>query len=159
MNNAPYETHDFDNNNNNKTGWTKAEVENLVIVLKKFGVGRWVQIVDSGVSPGETDPTVERTNATIAREQSLAEYTGLQLDVLRKQANDALTERTSCENGLITNQGGKMEKEQLKAKREENVRLYGLTPEQIEAIEIPKPVRDAGLGAQRTWGKTTTKAA
>ena len=69
----------------------------------------------------------------------MAEYTGLQLDVLAvKQANDQLVGETVVrKNGLITNQGGKMSKEELKAKREENVRLFGLTPEQIEAIEIP----------------------
>ena len=159
MNNAPYETHDFDNNNNNKTGWTKAEVENLVIVLKKFGVGRWVQIVDSGALPGKQIQQLNGQTQRLLGKQSLAEYTGLQLDVLAvKQANDALTgEDVVRKNGLITNQGGKMEKEQLKAKREENVRLYGLTPEQIEAIEIPKPVRDAGLGAAAYMGKNHNK--
>jgi len=75
-----------------------------------------------------------------------------------KQANDALTgEDVVRKNGLITNQGGKMSKEELKAKREENVRLYGLTPEQIEAIEVPKPVRDAGLGAAAYMGKNHNK--
>ena len=89
MNNAPYETHDFDNNNNNKTGWTKAEVENLVIVLKKFGVGRWVQIVDSGALPGKQIQQLNGQTQRLLGKQSLAEYTGLQLDVLAvKQAND-----------------------------------------------------------------------
>ena len=150
---------DFDNNNNNKTGWTKAEVENLVIVLKKFGVGRWVQIVDSGALPGKQIQQLNGQTQRLLGKQSLAEYTGLQLDVLAvKQANDQLVgEDVVRKNGLITNQGGKMEKEQLKAKREENVRLYGLTPEQIEAIEIPKPVRDAGLGAAAYMGKNHNK--
>ena len=141
------------------TGWTKAEVENLVIVLKKFGVGRWVQIVDSGALPGKQIQQLNGQTQRLLGKQSLAEYTGLQLDVLAvKQANDALTgEDVVRKNGLITNQGGKMEKEQLKAKREENVRLYGLTPEQIEAIEIPKPVRDAGLGAAAYMGKNHNK--
>ena len=143
----------------NTLGWTKAEVENLVIVLKKFGVGRWVQIVDSGALPGKQIQQLNGQTQRLLGKQSLAEYTGLQLDVLAvKQANDALTgEDVVRKNGLITNQGGKMEKEQLKAKREENVRLYGLTQEQIEAIEIPKPVRDAGLGAAAYMGKNHNK--
>ena len=37
------------------------------------------------------------------------------------------------------------------------MRLFGLTPEQIEAIEIPKPVRDAGLGAAAYMGKNHNK--
>ena len=131
----------------------------MVIVLKKFGVGRWVQIVDSGALPGKQIQQLNGQTQRLLGKQSLAEYTGLNLDVLAvKQANDALTgEDVVRKNGLITNQGGKMSKEELKAKREENVRLYGLTPEQIEAIEVPKPVRDAGLGAAAYMGKNHNK--
>jgi hypothetical protein len=127
--------------------------------LKKFGVGRWVQIVDSGALPGKQIQQLNGQTQRLLGKQSLAEYTGLNLDVLAvKQANDALTgEDVVRKNGLITNQGGKMSKEELKAKREENVRLYGLTPEQIEAIEVPKPVRDAGLGAAAYMGKNHNK--
>ena len=141
------------------TGWTKPEVENLVIVLKKFGAGKWVQIVDSGALPGKQIQQLNGQTQRLLGKQSLAEYTGLQLDVLAvKQANDQLIGETVVrKNGLITNQGGKMGKEELKAKREENVRLFGLTPEQIEAIEIPKPVRDAGLGAAAYMGKNHNK--
>lgn len=127
--------------------------------MKKFGVGRWVQIVDSGALPGKQIQQLNGQTQRLLGKQSLAEYTGLNLDVLAvKQANDALTgEDVVRKNGLITNQGGKMSKEELKAKREENVRLYGLTPEQIEAIEVPKPVRDAGLGAAAYMGKNHNK--
>ena len=131
----------------------------MVIVLKKFGVGKWVQIVDSGALPGKQIQQLNGQTQRLLGKQSLAEYTGLQLDVFAvKQANDQLVGETVVrKNGLITNQGGKMSKEELKAKREENVRLFGLTPEQIEAIEIPKPVRDAGLGAAAYMGKNHNK--
>jgi len=139
------------------TGWTKAEVENLVIVLKKFGVGRWVQIVDSGALPGKQIQQLNGQTQRLLGKQSLAEYTGLNLDVLAvKLANEQL-EDVVRKNGLITNQGGKMEKERLKLKREENLKLFGLSKEEIERIEVPKPVRDAGLDAEAYMGKNHNK--
>ena len=106
----------------NTLGWTKAEVENLVIVLKKFGVGRWVQIVDSGALPGKQIQQLNGQTQRLLGKQSLAEYTGLRLDIDRiRMDNDALTDVTR-KNGLITNQGGIRSKETLNALREENLK-------------------------------------
>ena len=62
----------------------------MVIVLKNLGVGRWVQIVDSGALPGKQIQQLNGQTQRLLGKQSLAEYTGLQLDVLAKQANDKL---------------------------------------------------------------------
>ena len=134
-------------------GWTKDEAYALRQCLKKFGIGKWVQIVDSGVLPGKQIQQLNGQTQRLLGIQSLAAYSGMKLDVDRiRMDNDALTDVTR-KNGLITNQGGIRAKEALKELREENLKKYGLSEEEVEAIELPAPPRAAALGAQRYMGK------
>lgn len=136
-------------------GWTKDEAYALRQCLKKFGIGRWVQIVDSGVLPGKQIQQLNGQTQRLLGKQSLAEYSGLRLDVDRiRMDNDALVEGVTRKNGLITNQGGILSKEALKALREENLKKYGLTDEEVEAIELPAPPRAVPVGAERYMGKS-----
>ena len=90
--------------------------------LKKFGIGKWVQIVDSGVLPGKQIQQLNGQTQRLLGKQSLAEYTGMRLDIDRiRMDNDALTDVTR-KNGLITNQGGIRSKETLNVLREENLK-------------------------------------
>jgi hypothetical protein len=136
-------------------GWTKEEVMALRACLKKFGIGKWVQIVDSRVLPGKQIQQLNGQTQRLLGKQSLAEYTGMRLDVDRiRMDNDALTDVTR-KNGLITNQGGIRSKEALNALRAENLKKYGLSEEEVRAIELPAPPRAAALGAQRYMGNAS----
>lgn len=140
-------------------GWTKEEVMALRACLKKFGIGKWVQIVDSGVLPGKQIQQLNGQTQRLLGKQSLAEYTGMRLDVDRiRMDNDALTDVTR-KNGLITNQGGIRSKEALNALRAENLKKYGLSEEEVRAIELPAPPRTAALGAQRYMGNASNAVA
>ena len=134
-------------------GWTKEECLALRQCLKKFGVGKWVQIVDSGVLPGKQIQQLNGQTQRLLGKQSLAEYSGLKLDIdAIRNDNDAL-EGCVRKNGLITNQGGIRSKDELNKLREENLKKYGLSPEDVEAIELPEPPRAAALGAATYMGK------
>ena len=127
--------------------------------LKKFGIGKWVQIVDSGVLPGKQIQQLNGQTQRLLGKQSLAEYTGMRLDIDRiRMDNDALTDVTR-KNGLITNQGGIRSKETLNALREENLKKYGLSEEEVQALELPAPPRAAALGAQRYMGNANNAVA
>jgi len=140
-------------------GWTKEEVMALRACLKKFGIGKWVQIVDSGVLPGKQIQQLNGQTQRFLDKQLLAEYTGLGLDVDRiRMDNDALADVTR-KNGLITNQGGIRSKEALNALRAENLKKYGLSEEEVQAIELPAPPRAAALGAQRYMGNASNAVA
>lgn len=134
-------------------GWTKEECLALRQCLKKFGVGKWVQIVDSGVLPGKQIQQLNGQTQRLLGKQSLAEYSGLKLDIdAIRNDNDAL-EGCVRKNGLITNQGGIRSKDELNKLREENLKKYGLSPEEVEAIELPEPPRAAALGSATYMGK------
>jgi hypothetical protein len=140
-------------------GWTKEEAMALRACLKKFGIGKWVQIVDSRVLPGKQIQQLNGQTQRLLGKQSLAEYTGMRLDVDRiRMDNDALTDVTR-KNGLITNQGGIRSKEALNALRAENLKKYGLSEEEVRAIELPAPPRAAALGAQRYMGNASNAVA
>ena len=134
-------------------GWTKDEAFALRQCLKKFGIGKWVQIVDSGVLPGKQIQQLNGQTQRLLGKQSLAEYSGLKLDVDRIRADNDALENVTRKNGLITNQGGILAKEELKALLEENLNKYGLTDEEVEAIELPAAPRAAPVGAERYMGK------
>ena len=71
-------------------GWSRQEAHALRVCLKKFGVGRWVSIVDSGVLPGKQIQQLNGQTQRLLGQQSLAEYSGMCVDVDRIRAdNDA----------------------------------------------------------------------
>ena len=60
-------------------GWTKEEAQILKLCLMKHGVGRWVQILDSGLLPGKMIQQLNGQTQRLLGQQSLAAYTGLQV--------------------------------------------------------------------------------
>ena len=56
----------------NPAGWTKEEVVALKLALEKFGIGRWVQIVDSGVLPGKLIQQLNGQTQRLLGQQSIA---------------------------------------------------------------------------------------
>ena len=69
-------------------GWTKDEANALRLCLMKFGVGMWVQIVDSGVLPGKQIQQLNGQTQRLLGQQSLAEFTRLKVDVDRIRADN-----------------------------------------------------------------------
>lgn len=55
-----------------RAGWSKEEVVALKLALGKFGIGRWVQIVDSGVLPGKLIQQLNGQTQRLLGQQSLA---------------------------------------------------------------------------------------
>ena len=140
-------------------GWTKEEVGVLRLCLMKFGVGMWVQIVDSGVLPGKQIQQLNGQTQRFLGKQSLAEYTRLKVDVDAIRADNLAKQGPEIyrKNGLITNQGSKMKPDALRALRAANEAKYGLTDEQVEAIVLPEPPKKTHLGADAYMGKNHNK--
>lgn len=53
-------------------GWTKEEVLVLKLALEKFGIGRWLQIVNSGVLPGKLIQQLNGQTQRLLGQQSIA---------------------------------------------------------------------------------------
>ena len=140
-------------------GWTKEEVGVLRLCLMKFGVGMWVQIVEAGVLPGKQIQQLNGQTQRFLGKQSLAEYTRLKVDVDAIRADNLAKQGPEIyrKNGLITNQGGKLKPDALRALREANEAKYGLTDEQVEAIVLPDPPKTTNLGADAYMGKNHNK--
>ena len=140
-------------------GWTKEEVGVLRLCLMKFGVGMWVQIVEAGVLPGKQIQQLNGQTQRVLGQQSLAEYTRLKVDVDAIRADNLAKQGPEIyrKNGLITNQGGKLKPDALRALREANEAKYGLTDEQVEAIVLPDPPKTTNLGADAYMGKNHNK--
>ena len=131
----------------------------LRLCLMKFGVGMWVQIVEAGVLPGKQIQQLNGQTQRFLGQQSLAEYTRLKVDVDAIRADNLAKQGPEIyrKNGLITNQGGKLKPDALRALREANEAKYGLTDEQVNAIVLPDPPKTTNLGADAYMGKNHNK--
>lgn len=73
----------------------------------KYGVGRWIQILETGLLPGKLIQQLNGQTQRLLGQQSLAAYTGLQVDIDRIRAdNDRLVD-AERKNGLVINSGRK----------------------------------------------------
>ena len=71
----------------------------------KHGVGRWIQILELGLLPGKLIQQLNGQTQRLLGQQSLAAYTGLQVDIDRIRAdNDKLVD-AERKNGLVINSG------------------------------------------------------
>jgi hypothetical protein len=71
----------------------------------KHGVGRWVQILDSGLLPGKLIQQLNGQTQRLLGQQSLAAYTGLRVDIDRiRQDNEARVD-AQRKSGLIIYDG------------------------------------------------------
>lgn len=60
-------------------GWNKEEAQILKLCLMKFGVGQWLQILNTGGLPGKLIQQLNGQTQRLLGQQSLAAYTGLQV--------------------------------------------------------------------------------
>mmetsp|Transcript_35203 Transcript_35203/g.76358 ORF Transcript_35203/g.76358 Transcript_35203/m.76358 type:complete len:339 (-) Transcript_35203:1771-2787(-) len=112
-------------------GFTKEEVCILKLALQYFGVGRWVQILDTGLLPGKLIQQLNGQTQRLLGQQSLAAYTGLRVDIDRIRADNAEKEGER-KGGLLINSGPNPNKE-LRAKwQKEAKEKYGISDEQVQ---------------------------
>lgn len=72
----------------------------------KLGVGKWVQILDTGLLPGKMIQQLNGQTQRLLGQQSLAAYTGLQVDIDRiRQDNEAKGDVMNRKAGLIIYDG------------------------------------------------------
>lgn len=72
----------------------------------KLGVGKWVQILDTGLLPGKMIQQLNGQTQRLLGQQSLAAYTGLQVDIDRiRQDNEAKGDSVNRKAGLIIYDG------------------------------------------------------
>lgn len=72
----------------------------------KLGVGKWVQILDTGLLPGKMIQQLNGQTQRLLGQQSLAAYTGLQVDIDRiRQDNEAKGDGVNRKAGLIIYDG------------------------------------------------------
>ncbi|GLC35084.1 hypothetical protein PLESTB_000552300 [Pleodorina starrii] len=116
-------------------GWTREEVQILRLCLMKHGVGQWLQILGTGLLPGKLIQQVNGQTQRLLGQQSLAAFTGLRVDVDRVRAdNEARTDATR-KAGLIIYDGPNLTREMKAEMREEALRRYGLTAEQLQKVD------------------------
>ncbi|GIL82495.1 hypothetical protein Vretimale_11934 [Volvox reticuliferus] len=116
-------------------GWNREEVQILRLCLMKYGVGQWLQILGTGLLPGKLIQQLNGQTQRLLGQQSLAAFTGLRVDVDRVRVdNEARTDATR-KAGLIIYDGPPLTKEMKAELREEAMRKYGLTPEQLKKVD------------------------
>lgn len=86
-------------------GWSKEEAEILKLLLLKHGVGRWIQILDTGLLPGKLIQQLNGQTQRLLGQQSLAAYTGLQVDVDRIRQDNEARDDVERKQGLVVHCG------------------------------------------------------
>lgn len=100
-------------------GWTKDEAQILRLCLMKFGIGKWVQILETGLLPGKLIQQLNGQTQRLLGQQSLAAYTGLQVDIDRIRADNETRLDAPRKAGLIINTGPNLTKEVKEKMRQE----------------------------------------
>ena len=133
-------------------GWSRAEALALKQSLVKFGVGRWQEILQSGVLPGKTIQQMNCQTQRLLGQQSLAAYTGLRVDIDRIRADNVARCNVERKNGLLINSGPNPTPAMRRRWQAEAQAKYGLLEQQVaEACEALETLA-AELAAARGQG-------
>ncbi|KAK9805807.1 hypothetical protein WJX73_001961 [Symbiochloris irregularis] len=116
-------------------GWTKEEAAILKLCLMKYGVGRWVQILDTGLLPGKLIQQLNGQTQRLLGQQSLAAVTGLHVDIDRIREDNSKRTDVERKGGLIIWSGPNPTGEMKSQWQREAKAKYGLTPEQKAQAE------------------------
>ena len=117
-------------------GWTQEEVEILRLALQKFGIGKWCALEKSQCLPSKTIQQMYLQTQRMLGQQSLAAYMGLHVNI-RQVFEDNMKKPGLRKYNCLVNEGDKLTAEMKRRLIAENERLYGLEPEEVEAIELP----------------------
>ncbi|KAK9907336.1 hypothetical protein WJX75_001686 [Coccomyxa subellipsoidea] len=116
-------------------GWTKEEAAILKLCLMKYGIGRWVQILETGLFPGKLIQQLNGQTQRLLGQQSLSAYTGLQVDVDRIRGDNEQKKDVERKCGLIIWSGPNPTKKMKDEWQAEAKARYGLLPEQLAEVE------------------------
>ncbi|OLY82912.1 hypothetical protein AYI68_g2961 [Smittium mucronatum] len=121
-------------------GWTAEEVEVLRKALMKFGIGNWTKIIEAEVLVGKTIAQMNLQTQRMLGQQSTAEFSGLFMDpyvigeINSKKVGDSIKRK----NGFIINTEGKISREEIRKRREENRLLYQISKKERDEIVLKK---------------------
>jgi hypothetical protein len=107
-------------------GWSEEESDVLRLALTKHGIGNWKEVLESGCLPGKTCAQLNLQLQRLIGQQSTAEFQGLHVDPIVIGQSNALKigSEIKRKNGCIINVGGKLKKDQVQRKIQENRLLY-----------------------------------
>lgn len=86
-------------------GWTVEETRTLRLLLMRYGIGRWVQILATGLLPGKLIQQLYGATQRLLGQQSLAAFTGLRIDLDRVRAENEGRTDAPRKSGLIIYDG------------------------------------------------------
>lgn len=100
-----------------------------------FGIGKWVQILDTGLLPGKMIQQLSGQTQRLLGQQALAAFNGLQLDIDRVRADNDARTGVRRKAGLIIHTGANPTAAMKAAWQSTAREQYGLGAEQLEAVE------------------------
>eukprot|EP01023_Acetabularia_acetabulum_P035786 TRINITY_DN3377_c0_g1_i4.p1 TRINITY_DN3377_c0_g1~~TRINITY_DN3377_c0_g1_i4.p1 ORF type:complete len:304 (+),score=20.96 TRINITY_DN3377_c0_g1_i4:263-1174(+) len=116
-------------------GWTGEEAELLKLLLMKLGVGRWVQIQQTGLLPGKVIQQLYGQTQRLIGQQSLAAYTGLRVDIDKIRQDNEKRWDVERKSGLIIWSGPNPTKSMKERWQKEAQDKYGLSEQQLAKVE------------------------
>jgi len=119
-------------------GWTGDEVHRLRLCLMVHGVGRWSQIVQSGYLVGKTISQLNLQTQKLLGQQSLAEFTGLQIDPAEVFLvnREKIKAGAKTKMGLVINEGPNPSREVVVARLRENRARFALPETRVREAEF-----------------------
>jgi hypothetical protein len=119
-------------------GWKAEEVQVLRLALMKFGIGKWKRIVESKCLPGKSIGQIYMQTQRLVGQQSLGEFMGLHVRLEDVFGDNMKRVDVVRKNNFIVNTNDNPNKDERKRRIEENKLKYGLKPDEISDIRLPK---------------------
>ncbi|KAK8793506.1 hypothetical protein WA158_004865 [Blastocystis sp. Blastoise] len=118
-------------------GWNKKEIHILRLAVMKFGLGNWRKIHRANVLPGKTVNQIVSEVQRMIGQQSLKEFLNVHADPYAIGDDNSKRKDVKRKNGMIVNVGKTLTNEEYEILHKSNIQKYGLSKEEIDAIEIP----------------------
>ncbi|ORX79686.1 hypothetical protein BCR32DRAFT_281187 [Anaeromyces robustus] len=120
-------------------GWTQEESDILRDALIYYGIGNWKDIIEHGCLPDKTNAQMNLQLQRMLGQQSTAEFQNLHIDpyVIGKINSQKQGPNIRRKNGFIINTGGKLSREDIRRKIQENKENYELPKEEWSKIVLP----------------------
>jgi len=120
-------------------GWTQEESDILRDALIFYGIGNWKDIIEHGCLPDKTNAQMNLQLQRMLGQQSTAEFQNLHIDPyeIGKINSQKQGPNIKRKNGFIINTGGKLSREDIRRKIQENKENYELPEEVWSKIVLP----------------------
>eukprot|EP01025_Chloroclados_australasicus_P032012 TRINITY_DN3240_c0_g1_i3.p2 TRINITY_DN3240_c0_g1~~TRINITY_DN3240_c0_g1_i3.p2 ORF type:complete len:301 (-),score=27.03 TRINITY_DN3240_c0_g1_i3:390-1292(-) len=116
-------------------GWSPEEGQLLKLLLMKLGVGRWVQIQETGLLPGKVIQQLYGQTQRLLGQQSLSAYTGLRVNIDKIRADNEKKMDVERKSGLIIWSGPNPTKTMKEQWQKEAQIKYGLSQKELDRVE------------------------